>query len=192
MDLHHRPSLLRTLAPLRPLASATSVLGTDSKRDAVGAQEKEAGGEEEPIYAPNVRLEYTPPVALPGPLPRTLSVEGEWAAEAPPRRTALRVHAGLPLYIASSVFVRHTLRALYTDLHVELRRVRVNTGASSAAPSSAAAQGRSSGPDDEKLPASRRDKSLFLGMKVLGTARVSGGLGEWDLCASPRLSAPLR
>ena len=63
--------------------------------------------EDTSIYSPRVRLTYTPPTPLPAPFPKTLHVEG------------------LHLYIASSVFLRHTLNALYTDLHVELKRVRV-------------------------------------------------------------------
>lgn len=59
------------------------------------------------IYSPRVRLTYTPPIPLPAPFPKTLHVEG------------------LHLYTASSVFLRHTMNALYTDLHIELSRVRV-------------------------------------------------------------------
>jgi hypothetical protein len=53
------------------------VLGTDTRRDAVGpSRGKPKDAEEDSIYAPNIRLEYTPPVTLPSPLPRTMSVEG--------------------------------------------------------------------------------------------------------------------
>ncbi|KZV94451.1 hypothetical protein EXIGLDRAFT_736956 [Exidia glandulosa HHB12029] len=59
------------------------------------------------IYAPNIRLSYTPPVQLPSPLPATFRLEG------------------IPLYHASAVFVRHTLATLYSDLRVEMRNVTV-------------------------------------------------------------------
>ncbi|KAH7105772.1 hypothetical protein BKA62DRAFT_687913 [Auriculariales sp. MPI-PUGE-AT-0066] len=63
------------------------------------------------IYAPNVRLSYTPPTQLPSPFPATLHVEG------------------IPLYHASAVFVRHTLATLYSDLRIEMRNFAViNTG----------------------------------------------------------------
>jgi hypothetical protein len=68
------------------------------------------------------------------------------------------------MYIASSVFVRHTLKALYTGLSVEPTRMRVSAGSSS--PSSAKR---------------RREKSLFVGMKVSGMARVTSTLNEWDV-----------
>ncbi|OBZ77299.1 hypothetical protein A0H81_01782 [Grifola frondosa] len=72
------------------------------------SSQEENASEKESIYSPKIRLSYTPPTPLPSPFPRTLHVEG------------------LPLYMASSAFVRHTLNALYTDLRVELRRVRVH------------------------------------------------------------------
>lgn len=37
-----------------------------------------------------------------------------------------KIVTGLHLYIGSSLFVRHTLNALYSDLRVEIRRVRVH------------------------------------------------------------------
>ena len=59
--------------------------------------------------------------------------------------------------MASSVFVRHTLNALYSDLHVQLKRVNV-LGT----------------PPHENM-------SVFIALAVKGTARVSGSPGEWDV-----------
>lgn len=109
--------------------------------------------EVENIYSPKVRLTYTPPVALPSPFPRTLGLEG------------------LPLYLASSVFIRHTMRTLYSDLRVELRKVAVQ-GSPPAHSEGAAAGTRSN---------HQRDKSLFIGLDVYGTTRVSGGVGQWQI-----------
>lgn len=105
----------------------------------------------ENIYSPKIRLTYTPPVALPSPFPRILSIEG------------------LPLYLASSVFIRHTMKTLYSDLRVELRKVVVQSPPLTPK-SNEAGHSRST-----------REKNLFIGLTVLGTARVSGGLGEWQI-----------
>ncbi|KAJ7083661.1 hypothetical protein B0H15DRAFT_850307 [Mycena belliarum] len=91
------------------------------------------------LYSPAVRLAYTPPAPLPAPLPRTLHVEG------------------FSLYLASSVFVRHTLNALYADLAVALNKVAL------------------------AAPPAHREKSLFIGLTVTGVARVSGAPGEWEV-----------
>jgi len=32
--------------------------------------------DEEPLYSPNIRLSYTPPVELPSPFPKTFQIEG--------------------------------------------------------------------------------------------------------------------
>lgn len=37
--------------------------------------------EEVPIYSPNVRLQYEPPVLLPAPFPKTFKLEGTYASE---------------------------------------------------------------------------------------------------------------
>ncbi|KAF7368949.1 hypothetical protein MVEN_00221100 [Mycena venus] len=105
------------------------------------------------IYSRNVRLSYTPPVALPAPFPKTLHIEG------------------LPMYIASSVFVRHTLNALYSDLKVVLNKVSVETPRPPV------------GDADLELKTRRksREKSLFVGLTATGIARVSGAAGEWEV-----------
>lgn len=124
VDMAHRPKT-RGLLSLTPLAS--------HDHEAEGA-----------LYAPNIRLEYSPPSVLPV-LPRTFWVEG------------------LPMYIASSVFVRHTLKALHTSLAVELQRVRVNGGSSLSTSQKS------------------REKNLSVAMKVTGIARVTGANSQWDV-----------
>ncbi|KAJ7822429.1 hypothetical protein B0H13DRAFT_1737818 [Mycena leptocephala] len=104
------------------------------------------------IYSPNVRLSYTPPVALPAPFPKTLHIEG------------------MPMYLASSVFMRHTLNTLYSDMKVVLNKVSVD------APSPV------NDPDlQPKARRKNREKSLFVGLSATGTARVSGAVGEWEV-----------
>lgn len=74
------------------------------------------------------------------------------------------------MYITSSVFVRHTLNALYSDLRVVLNKVSVETPRS--------------GGDPELQPKTRRksrEKSLFVGLTATGVARVSGAAGEWEV-----------
>ena len=65
--------------------------------------------------------------------------------------------------MASSVFIRHTMKTLYADLRVEMRRLAMH------AP-----------PTQTGAPRSR-EKSLCVGLTVHGTTRVSGGLGEWQM-----------
>ena len=89
------------------------------------------------IYSPRIQLLYTPPTRLP-PLPQTLQIEG------------------LPMYHASSVFVRHTLNMFYTDLSVELRRLH-------------------------ETKAGHRDRRFTLGVCVLGVSRMSSSPAEWDV-----------
>ncbi|KAF8237458.1 hypothetical protein L208DRAFT_1356231, partial [Tricholoma matsutake] len=122
----------------------------------------------ESIYSPKIRLSYTPPVALPAPFPKTLHVEG------------------LPLYMASSVFVRHTLNALYSDISVVLRKVVVNTPRYRNPSSLHTGSSQPSEPEHEKHSSKSskrksREKSLFIGLCVTGTGRVSGGRGEWQV-----------
>ncbi|KAJ7176484.1 hypothetical protein C8R46DRAFT_988534 [Mycena filopes] len=104
------------------------------------------------IYSPNVRLSYTPPVALPAPFPKTLNIEG------------------MPMYLASSVFVRHTLGALYSDLKVVLNKVAVDAPPPLGDPDLPVKARRKS-----------REKSLFVGLTATGIARVSGTVGEWEV-----------
>ncbi|KDR70132.1 hypothetical protein GALMADRAFT_76538 [Galerina marginata CBS 339.88] len=108
--------------------------------------------EEEAIYSPNIRLSYTPPVALPPPFPKTLHAEG------------------IQLYLASSSLIRHTMLALYSDLAVRNDKLVVNT------PST---RSPSSDPPSRKKRRISREKSVLLRQTVTGIARVSGKPGEW-------------
>lgn len=134
----------------------------------------------ESIYSPKIKLAYTPPLRLPPPFPGTLHVEGmsPFTLSIPTRMVLTLSIAGLPLYMASSVFIRHTLKTLYTDLHLEMKRVHVVGGGNSNLGSSPLG----SGPDeDTEKTGNKRDKSLFVGFCVRGKARVSGAENEWDV-----------
>lgn len=94
-------------------------------------------------------------------------------------------NSGLPLYMASSVFVRHTLSALYTDLRVELQRITVHGPhpSSGLCSSDCAEPGV---PEDlhrsqQSQIRSIRKKSLFIGLMVHGTNRVSKAQGGWQV-----------
>ncbi|KAH8109920.1 hypothetical protein DFH11DRAFT_841289 [Phellopilus nigrolimitatus] len=115
---------------------------------------------EEGIYARNIRLEYTPPVALPAPLPRVLSVEG------------------LPLYVTSSIFVRHALNALYTDLAVSLHKVHIRSGPPAAIPPTK--------PVNEDQARRRREKAIMISILVSGMSRLglSTERAEWDVTST--------
>lgn len=89
-------------------------LGERSRTSFGNDKAKKDVDETEGIYSPRIRLTYTPPTPLPAPFPETLHAEG------------------LHLYIASSIFLRHTLNALNTDLRVELRHIRVHSGQDSS------------------------------------------------------------
>ncbi|KAH0579742.1 hypothetical protein J132_08752 [Termitomyces sp. J132] len=162
-----------------PRSSATSrsipVLNANPLDYQVYADDDDVEG----IYSPKVGLCYTPPVALPPPFPATLHIEG------------------LPLYLASAVFIRHTLNALYVDLKLELRKCIVNTprlptSASMSAPTSIL--GPTTTPEPTPMPwqkqnpknkrGSSREKSLVVGFCVTGTSRVSGAPAEWEVTST--------
>jgi hypothetical protein len=107
------------------------------------------------------------------------------------------------LYIASSTFVRHTLKALYTDLRVEIIKFVVQTHGSGRPPPGFFT-GATDGHDfatvlaypgrelndlsgqvepkhGERKRRISRDKSLLLGLKVVGTARVTGAAIQWEV-----------
>ncbi|KAJ3512648.1 hypothetical protein NLJ89_g3402 [Agrocybe chaxingu] len=111
--------------------------------------------DEEPIYSPNVMLAYTPPVALPPPIPKTLHVEG------------------IQLYLASSNIIRHTMNALYSDLAVQVSKLVVNTPTPSSPPA-----------DSSKKRRISREKNFVIRQHVTGVARVSGKQGEWEMCVT--------
>ncbi|KIY66404.1 hypothetical protein CYLTODRAFT_423437 [Cylindrobasidium torrendii FP15055 ss-10] len=99
----------------------------------------------EPVYSPHIRLSYTPPTQLPAPFPKTLSVEG------------------LPLYLASSAIVRHTLHALYSDLRLVLDKFAVEPAGAPATSSL------------------NRERKLAVAYSVFGSARVSGSASQWTV-----------
>lgn len=139
----------------------------------------------ESIYSPKIRLSYTPPVALPAPFPKTLHVEGNDVSAFVLNQISFS-DTGLPLYMASSVFVRHTLNALYSDISVVLRKVVVNTPRYRNPSSLHTGSSQPSEPEHEKHSSKSskrksREKSLFIGLCVTGTGRVSGGRGEWQV-----------
>jgi len=106
----------------------------------------ETRGDVEPIYSSKVQLVYTPKG-----FERTLHIQGA------------------PLYATSSVFVRHTLNALYSDLRVDLLSTRTAPPQpSSLLPSS-------------NQPGKGRDRSLSMRIGVSGLARVSGTKSEWEV-----------
>jgi len=95
-------------------------------------------------------------------------------------------NAGIRLYYASAVFVRHTMRTLYRDLSVEMKRISVNSSSSgSPLSSSPLPVGRETTEEGQKPDAlkarHRREKSVFMALTVTGISRVSGLPGVWDV-----------
>ncbi|KIM24899.1 hypothetical protein M408DRAFT_331562 [Serendipita vermifera MAFF 305830] len=116
------------------------------------------------IYSPKIQLQYTPPppsLPVPLPFPHTLQIDG------------------LPLYHASSVFVRHSLSMFYTDLRLELRSCRLLPCETKS-------------PDNIKTPtttsATRRERKFAIGFEVLGSSRMGGGRKEWDVLSTYHIS----
>lgn len=125
--------------------------------------------DEEPLYSPNIRLSYTPPVELPSPFPKTFQVEGAsdshlclWIFH------QVEPPIGLQMYLATCGLTRHTMNALYSDLVI--RNVKLVTNTPTPA--------RSSGSQKRRIS---REKSILLRSIVTGTARVSGKRGEWEM-----------
>ncbi|EIM83864.1 uncharacterized protein STEHIDRAFT_123439 [Stereum hirsutum FP-91666 SS1] len=149
----------------KTIPSFPHLIGTDKTKDSLPSAEDipiDEHNEEhdlEPIYSPKVKLVYSPPDKLPPPFPETLKVEG------------------LPLYLASSSVVRHTLNALYTDLTVDIRKFSVS---SSSPFNSSSVPSPSPRPGSQKLNR-KREKSLLVRLAVTGRARVSGSPAEWEV-----------
>lgn len=61
------------------------------------------------------------------------------------------------------------MKTLYSDLRVELHKVAVQ--------GSPHLEGAAAGTHSNH----QRDKSLFIGLDVYGTTRVSGGVGRWQM-----------
>lgn len=89
--------------------------------------------------------------------------------------------------MASTVFIRHTLNALYSNLNVTLQKLIVNTPGSSQ--SSTDVDSESSAPPHPEAESYKsksgkrvsRDKSLLIKFYVTGNARVTGSPGEWEV-----------
>ena len=126
------------------------------------------------IYSNRIKLEYTPPIALPSPFPRVLAVEG--SLNPYPLTTAHQFVVGLHLYTASSTFVRHTLSAFYTNLEVDIRKVTVQT------PTSVLYDRK----DDMR---NNRKRSVTIGIGVMGQSRIGGKPAEWDMYVSSEAGA---
>ncbi|PVF96959.1 hypothetical protein CPB86DRAFT_761215 [Serendipita vermifera] len=107
----------------------------------IGLVERVSGEENaESIYSPRILLLYTPPTRLP-----PLHIEG------------------LPLYHASSSFMRHTLNMFYNNLRIELRRAKdINGG--------------------------HRERKFTIGMGIIGTSRIGGSHAEWDVASTYHIS----
>lgn len=81
--------------------------------------------------------------------------------------------------MASTVFIRHTLNALYSDLNVTLQKLIVNTPSSSHSPGTVDSEAESYKPKHGKRLS--REKSILIKFCVTGNARVSGSAGEWEV-----------
>ncbi|KAF6752920.1 hypothetical protein DFP72DRAFT_1070097 [Ephemerocybe angulata] len=132
-------------------------------------QTAEDDADEENIYSPNIRLQYTPPVALPAPFPKTFKLEG------------------INLYLASSSIVRHSMNALFHDLSVTLVKVSVHNEPPPPSDGSASSSQSSPPPSGPRDPSKRsprklnREKYLLVRQLVNGINRVSGKEAEWEV-----------
>jgi hypothetical protein len=62
------------------------------------------------------------------------------------------------------------MNAIYSDLQVDMRKVVVNSSSDLS---------RREGQDG--VSRHRREKHLFVGLKVIGRTRVSGSTSEWEV-----------
>ncbi|KAL5532207.1 hypothetical protein ACEPAF_5771 [Sanghuangporus sanghuang] len=145
-----------------------SLLGATHKGKGRADEQECEKCDEEGIYARTIRLEYTPPVALPAPLPRLLRVEG------------------LPLYVASSVFLRHGMHALYTDLAVAIRKVQIHFGKSRVSTSSDSAPSPVARNEARDSEDKQRERAITISLLVSGISRLglSKESAEWDVTST--------
>lgn len=132
----------------------------------------------ESIYDSRVILSYTPPSRLPPPFPQTLQIESNELLIYPCYSRS-HLASGFPLYLASSMFLRHTLNALYSDVKVALNKTAVTN------PPSSSSDG---GPSPSRTR--HRDKTFFIGVSVQGINRVTGARAEWEVYASSSVQHP--
>ncbi|KIK63951.1 hypothetical protein GYMLUDRAFT_71416 [Collybiopsis luxurians FD-317 M1] len=161
----------RSLPSLPNLPSTLSSLPSFHLSPDPKGHQSRKGKERVPIFSPQIRLTYTPPTPLPHPFPEKLTIEGK------------------PLYFTSAVFVRHTLNTLYSDLKVALIKVAVSVPKSHnrgtdrknhPSPEDAIPE---QAPGDKPIPnaAYKREKSLYIALRVTGTSRVTGSQSQWDV-----------
>ena len=79
----------------------------------------------------------------------------------PTPRQLAKSSPGLPLYLASAMFVRHTLNAIYTNLGIELCMVRHRSL------------------PHMPLQSHPRELRVSIGLLVSGQARLTGQPAEW-------------
>lgn len=200
--------IIDSAATLEFLSASASTSGSASRPDfgenAAGATDAQED-EEEGIYSPNIRLQYTPPIALPAPFPKTFKLQGACCGLfVIPMRIGTNeiIYLGIQLYLASSALVRHTMNTLYHDLEVGLSKVSVHSGPpppdhtpddSTSYSSLSSELGYSpqsgdkgvltsgEGQETRKRRVVSRDKYLLVRQVVSGVNRVSGQTGEWEV-----------
>ncbi|KAJ3508485.1 hypothetical protein NMY22_g16598 [Coprinellus aureogranulatus] len=205
---HFHIPIIDSAASLDFLSSSSSTNGFSNGEHAGYDHQASQAEEGEPIYSPKVRLQYTPPAALPAPFPKTFHLEG------------------LPMYLASSSVVRRTMMTLYSHLEVTLTKVSVftepppnskppssdssYTNASALIPDALSVEGglghgvkarndsddgnslggperagtgsgESPQPDKPRRRKIGREKYLLVRQLVTGVNRVSGKVGEWEV-----------
>ena len=110
---------------------------------------------------------------------------------------------GLPLYVASSVFVRHIMIALYPDLAVAMHKVKIHSGPPPSSSPLSEGSPPTPTPPPQSLPESpanegrvqlknlNRERSITIGLLVSSSGRLglSTKRAEWDVYVS--LSFPL-
>ncbi|KZV64258.1 hypothetical protein PENSPDRAFT_588724 [Peniophora sp. CONT] len=145
------------------LSHLSSLTGFATSRDAAPSDD----GEGEQIYDSRIRLSYTPPAELPAPLPRTLHVDG------------------LPLYLASSMLLRHSLHAIYSPLTLTVTSVRVSStrppGSGPSIPSLPPSHRNGAESVQRHEKAYERQKSLAIGFDIDGRGRVGGKSAHWEI-----------
>lgn len=77
---HFHIPIIDSAASLDFLSPSSSTTGSSNGGHANHRDSSDSHGptvdDGEPIYSPRVRLQYTPPVALPAPFPKTFHLEG--------------------------------------------------------------------------------------------------------------------
>lgn len=124
----------------------------------VNASHDSSSTEDISIYSKMVELSYTPPAALPSPLPQTLRIQGTGAAQIHRSCHAetLAPYLGLTLYQGSASVLRSTFTALYGDCSVALERMSV-------------------------IPGGFRERKVKIDISLQGTSRLTATKAEWNV-----------